>query len=256
MIRPPSGPAVSRCCPPSQGPSNGAFASPRLIMTCSAILRRVVLAVTTQTRSHVVLYKWLRGRCLCHIAVTPGALHPRAHVRCMLEFHQGGWIKTVNPLPWNLTPRGGKRGNFLDFRIAGSDFGVTQHALGYRRNCRARAGVGAAVTIQALQSVLNVNLMRVGDRLFCSQRGRGHCDRDHQNRHKGAHIAGSGRSPCVRARVFEVWPFEPANTVVHELRAGNSHYQYWCLGAPALSGPNLSLTMLPHQQPKSAAPAT
>jgi len=40
-----------------------------------------------------------------------------------------------------------------------------------------------------------------------------------------------------------------------KLRAGNSHYQYWCLGAPALSGPNLSLTMLPHQRVKSAAPA-
>ena len=40
-----------------------------------------------------------------------------------------------------------------------------------------------------------------------------------------------------------------------ELRAGNSHYQYWCLGAPALSGPNLSLTMLPHHWLKTAAPA-
>jgi hypothetical protein len=94
--------------------------------------------------------------------------------------------------------------------------------------------------------MLDVNFMRVSDRLFGAQCGSGHCDHDYQNRHNGAQVVGLGRSACVRARVFEGWPFEAANTVVHELRAGNSHYQYWCLGAPALSGPNLSLTMLPH----------
>jgi hypothetical protein len=95
-------------------------------------------------------------------------------MRRMLELHQGGWIETVDPLPRNLASRGGELGNFLDFRIAGSDFGVTQHAFGYRWNGRARTGVGAAVTIQALQSMLDVYFMRVGDGLLGAQHARAH----------------------------------------------------------------------------------
>ena len=135
-------------------------------MTCSAILRRVVLAVTAQTRSHVVLYEPLRGGRLRHVAVTSGALHAGANMRRMLELHQGPAIESINPIPWNLTPRGRVIRNFLDFRIAGRDLGVTQHALGYRGNGRACTGVGAAVTIQALQSMLDVNFMRVSNGLF------------------------------------------------------------------------------------------
>ncbi len=138
-------------------------------MTCSAILRRVVLTVATQTRPHVVLHEGLCGSCLCHIAMTAGTLDPRANMRRMLELHQGGWIEPVDPFPRNLAAGSSKLGNFFDLRIAGSDFGVTQHALGYGRNGRARTGIGTAVTIQALQSMLDVNFMRVGNRLFGAQ---------------------------------------------------------------------------------------
>jgi hypothetical protein len=126
----------------------------------------VVLAMTTQTRSHVVLHKRLRGGGLRHVTVTPRALDPRANMRRMLKLDQGSGIETVDPFPWNLAPRGGKLRNFLDFRIIGSDFGVAQHALGYRGDDRARTGVGSAVTIQALQSVFDVYFMRVSNRLF------------------------------------------------------------------------------------------
>src|SRR5258708_6847460 len=121
-------------------------------------------------------------------------------------------------------------------------------------DCHSGAGtrVRAAMTIQALQSMLDVYFMRVRDGLFSTQRGRG--DHDQQNRPDSTPIAGIRRFADLLARIVEAWPFE-ANTVVHGLRAGNSHYQNWCLGAPALSGPNLSLTMLPHQRLKPAAPA-
>jgi hypothetical protein len=138
----------------------------------------VVLAMTTQTRSHAVFYERLRSGCLRHVTVTPHALDPGANMRRMLELDQGAWIESVDPFPWNLAPRSRVIGNFLDFWIAGSDFRVTQHALGYRWNGRARAGVCAAVTIQALQSMLDVYFMRVCDRLFGAQRGRCHCDED------------------------------------------------------------------------------
>jgi hypothetical protein len=138
----------------------------------------VVLAVTTQTRSHVVLYERLCGSGLCHVTMTPGALHASANMRGMLKLHQSGGFKTIHALPGNFAPRGGKLGDLLDLRIAGSDFSVTQHTLGYRRDCRARTGVGATVTIQALQSMLDVYFVRVGDGLFGTQHGRGHCNHD------------------------------------------------------------------------------
>jgi len=94
------------------------------------------------------------------------ALYARANMRRMLELHQSGGFKTIHTLPWNFAPRGRVIGNFFDFRIAGCDLCVTQHALGNRRNGGARAGIGAAVAIQALHSMLDVNLMRVGDGLF------------------------------------------------------------------------------------------
>jgi hypothetical protein len=140
----------------------------------------VILAMTTQARSHVVFYERLRGGCLGHVTVTPRAWNARANMRRMLKLDQGCWIETVDPLPWNLAPRGGKLRNFLDFRIIGRDFGVTQHALGYRWDGRARTGVGSAVTIQALQSVFNVYFMRVGNRLFGAHHARGHSGHDQQ----------------------------------------------------------------------------
>jgi hypothetical protein len=97
--------------------------------------------------------------------------------------------------------------------------------------------------------MLDVNFMRVSDGLFGAH-SRGHHDHDGENQPDDTSKTGIRRSAAVLARNFEAWPFK-TNTVVHGLRAGNSHYQNWCLGAPALSGPNLSLSMLPHHYFKS-----
>jgi hypothetical protein len=141
----------------------------------------VVLAMTTQAASHVVLYQRLRGGGLCHVTVTADALDSRANMWRVLKFDQGSGIETIDPHPWNLAPCGGKLRNFLDFRIVGRNFGMAQHAFGYRWDGRARAGVGSAVTIQALQSVFDVYFMRVGNRLFGAHHARGHRNHEQQN---------------------------------------------------------------------------
>lgn len=99
-------------------------------MACGAVLGRVILAMAAQAGSHRMLHQRL-GRCgLGHVTMTPDALHVGSDMRRMLKLYQRAGRESVNPIPGNFAFGRRELCNFLDFRLIGRNFGVTQHAFG------------------------------------------------------------------------------------------------------------------------------
>jgi hypothetical protein len=134
-------------------------------MTCNAILGRVILAVAAQARPHVVDHRALRRGSLSHIAVAAGTGNVGAKVRSVLKPHQRGGVERVNRLPGNFPFGGGIGSDLLDFWILGGNLCMAQHAFRDGRKDRAHPGVGADVTVKTLQPTVDVNFVRVRNRL-------------------------------------------------------------------------------------------
>ena len=135
------------------------------VVACRAILRRFVLPMAAQASSHIVLDQALRRSGVVHIAVAGCAIYSGACVRRMLEFHQGIRWKPINSLPGYLPPAVGKGRQLLDFRLTDCNLRVTQHAFPNRGDSGRRADIGRTVTIEALQSDIDMLLMGIRNRL-------------------------------------------------------------------------------------------
>jgi hypothetical protein len=93
-------------------------------MTRRTVLRRVILAMATQARSHRVLHEWLRASRLRHVSVTSGACDLSLEMRGVSKLHQSGRGETVDPLPGDLASGGDIRGDLFDFRLVRGNFRV------------------------------------------------------------------------------------------------------------------------------------
>ena len=151
-------------------------------MTCGAILGSVILAVAAEACSHGVLHQWLcRGR-LRHVSMTPGTGYIGANVRRVLKLHERAGIKTVYARPRNFALGCSVLRDLFDFRLVGGNLSVAQHAFRNRGDGCTLAGVRATVTVQALQSVVSVNLMRIGDGLIGGHSSIHHSKQGYQHR--------------------------------------------------------------------------
>ena len=134
-------------------------------MAYRAIIRRLFLAVAAYATSHAVIDDALGDGSLGHVAMTRRAFDLGPNVGRMLELNQRLTRKRVNTLPGYFTLGFRISDQLLDLRLGVSHLGMTQHAFLDRRNRSGGAGVGGAMTIEALQSERNVLFMGVRDRL-------------------------------------------------------------------------------------------
>ncbi len=138
--------------------------------------------MAAQARPHVVDHRALRRGSLGHVAVATRTGNFGANMWSVLKPHQRARVERVNRLPGNFPLRRGIGGDFLDFRVVDGNPGMAQHALRYGRKNRAHSGVGADVTVETPQPVVDVNFVRVRNRLVDSWHSSGRHGQDHNSR--------------------------------------------------------------------------
>jgi hypothetical protein len=140
-------------------------------MTCRAVLRSVLLAMTGQAGSHVVPDVQLGSDGLGHVAVTGGARDTSLVVRGVTELHVGQRVEPVDANPGNLNIFVRVGDYLLNFGAFGGEFGMTKHAFLDRRNACGGTGICSDVAIDAIEPKLDVSAMRKRDRLLRQTRG-------------------------------------------------------------------------------------
>src|SRR5437762_1925468 len=73
-----------------------------LEMTRQAIVRRPLLLVTIDAKTHRVIDDALGDRHLRQVPMTRGAIHLRANMRRMVESQMRFFDKSINALPWHV----------------------------------------------------------------------------------------------------------------------------------------------------------
>ena len=134
-------------------------------MARNAINRNFALLMARYAKAHRVIHCAHRHRLLRHIAVARGAVHSRANMRCVIEFHMRRLLKPVNALPRNILSFGLIRGDFLDFWIRGIDGDMARHAEVRAWKARIWSLFDAHVAKHALQLIRQVDFVRERDRL-------------------------------------------------------------------------------------------
>jgi hypothetical protein len=130
-------------------------------MTSEAVVRRPLLLVAIDAKSHRVIDHTLRYRHLAQITMTRRALHLPPDMRCMIEPHVRLFHKSINPLPRDvLTPLRG-RAQRLDPRIIRlADLFMTAHTYIDTGNAGARALHHAQVAVLAEKAdIVGMDLM-------------------------------------------------------------------------------------------------
>lgn len=104
-------------------------------------------------KPHRVIHCAHRHRLLRHISVARRAIHSRANVRCMIEFHVRRLFKPVHALPRNILALGLICGDLLDFWIRGIDGDMARHAEVRAGKARVWSLIDARVAKHALQLI-------------------------------------------------------------------------------------------------------
>jgi len=140
-------------------------------MTCSAILRGVLLAMASQTCAHVMSYGvFCHGR-FGNVPVTSRTRYARLKMRCVAKFHIGLRGKVIYTQPRNFDVLLGVCNYFLNLRLFSSKFCVTQHAFSNRWNAGGGARISAGVAIEAAQAELHVGVVRKCNWLLLRETG-------------------------------------------------------------------------------------
>ena len=134
-------------------------------MTRHAIRRRALLYVARYAKAHRVVYRTLGDGRFGHVAVAGGAIHTRANVRRVIEFHVRRRLKAINALPGDVFAARHVSGELLDFGLVGRDHLMAGHAEIHAGNARIRPLIHADMAIHALQAVRKMHFVRVSDGL-------------------------------------------------------------------------------------------
>ena len=163
-----------------------------------AILRRVLLPVASETRTHVVSHRALRNRGFGEVPMTSGTGNARPIMWRMAELHMSIRREAVDAYPRNFDVLVGVLNHFLDFRLFPRQLGVTEHAFSNRWDASGSAIIGPDMAIDTLQSKLHVSIVRECDRLLGRHHGRGPCGNEPRASH------GLSKSPRSPIKQFQV----------------------------------------------------
>jgi hypothetical protein len=122
--------------------------------------------MTAQAGAHVMGYQAVGSGGLRHLPVACRTFDAGANMGRVLKLHQSLKWELIDPLPRDLPFAVGVRSKLLDFRFAGADPGVAQHAFpdGWQR--RGSVCVGGTMAINAVESECCVLLMGIRDGLL------------------------------------------------------------------------------------------
>jgi hypothetical protein len=131
-------------------------------VACGAVLRRMLLPMTSQAGTHVVVYRALRNRGFGQIPMTCRTGDSGLVMRCMAELDMSVRREAVDAYPGYLKVLVSVSDDFLYFRFFPRQLGMTEHAFSDRWNARIVAIIGSNMTINALHSKLHMGV--VGER--------------------------------------------------------------------------------------------
>jgi hypothetical protein len=137
-------------------------------MACYAIYGGVVLLVALNAEPHGVIDFSLGYRHGVQVAVAGGAIDAGANVRGVIELHVRGRLEAVDALPGNFFAARFIGGEFLDFGFVRGDDLMASHAEADARDACVRTLIDTGVAESALQSLREVNFVRISDGLHRS----------------------------------------------------------------------------------------
>ncbi len=126
---------------------------------------RVLLLMTIHAEAHRVVDFANGYRLRRHVSMTDGAIHSSTDVRCMVESNMCGRLKAVYTLPGHILSAIAVGFELLNLRLIGGDCLMTGHAQADAGNPCVGPLVDTGMAIGALQSLLEMNLMRERNRL-------------------------------------------------------------------------------------------